>query len=156
MTNGMTMRRRLGFVAVAALMLAGCGDDESSDAIGRAAAPDQADRTVEVRMLAKAFEPDTIAVKKGETVTFKLVNTDDGVLHEFMLGDAGMQDSHEEEMTDMSTDPMDMADEPGSMTVTGGKTEELTWTFTEAGTVIYGCHQPGHYADGMKGTITVS
>lgn len=37
-----------------------------------------------------------------------------------------------------------------------GETAELTWTFTDPGTVLMGCHEPGHYDAGMRGTITVT
>ncbi len=48
-----------------------------------------------------------------------------------------------------------MADEPNAISVRAGETRELTWTFTKTGTVIYGCHQQGHYGS-MKGRVTVS
>jgi uncharacterized cupredoxin-like copper-binding protein len=51
---------------------------------------------------------------------------------------------------------MGMDDEANSVTVAKGETKEFTRTFDKAGTLIYGCHQPGHYADGMMGTVTVS
>jgi uncharacterized cupredoxin-like copper-binding protein len=41
------------------------------------------------------------------------------------------------------------------VTIPAGETIELSWTFTEAGTVLIGCHQPGRYAGGMKGQISV-
>lgn len=37
-----------------------------------------------------------------------------------------------------------------------GKEAALTRTFTEAGTLVIGCHQPGHYAAGMKATLTIA
>lgn len=43
-----------------------------------------------------------------------------------------------------------------AVTVPAGTTKQLTWTFTTAGTTLYGCHEPGHYASGMKGTVTVT
>ena len=36
-----------------------------------------------------------------------------------------------------------------------GETMELTWRFGENGIVIFGCHEPGHYAGGMQGQVTV-
>jgi uncharacterized cupredoxin-like copper-binding protein len=36
-----------------------------------------------------------------------------------------------------------------------GETAELTWRFDETGTLLYGCHEPGHYEGGMVGTIEV-
>lgn len=156
------MVRWLALVAVAALMVAGCGGGGGSDdtAAGPSGAtgelPEGSDHVIEVRMLAeRRFKPDTVEVKAGETVTFKLIN-ESSELHEFMLGDEAMQAAHEEEMSEMSTEPMDMDDTADSRTVKAGTTEMLTYTFTEAGTVLYGCHQPGHYAGGMKGTITVT
>ena len=46
-------------------------------------------------------------------------------------------------------------DQPNVVTVGAGETKELTWTFTQPGTVLIGCHQLGHYDAGMKGQITV-
>ena len=43
-----------------------------------------------------------------------------------------------------------------AITVEPGKTGSLTRTFDEAGTVVLGCHEPGHYASGTKATINVS
>ena len=40
-------------------------------------------------------------------------------------------------------------DAPAHSTVT------LVYTFDKAGTTIVGCHVPGHYAAGMRGTITI-
>jgi Cu/Ag efflux protein CusF len=37
----------------------------------------------------------------------------------------------------------------------GGK-EEITWTFTQPGTFMYGCLVPGHWDAGMKGSIVVA
>ncbi len=148
----MAIRRRwLALAAPAALMLAACGSD--SDDAGQAG---KGDRVVEVRMLAsKRFQPDTISAKAGETVTFKVIN-EDKTLHEFTLGDEARQTGREKEMAVMGAEPMEMDDETDSLTVAGGTTEELTYTFDKAGTVLYGSHQPGDYAAGMKGTITVT
>ncbi|HZD22712.1 MAG TPA: hypothetical protein VE569_04835 [Acidimicrobiia bacterium] len=40
-------------------------------------------------------------------------------------------------------------------TASPGEIRTLTWTFTEADTVLIGCHEPGHYLAGMKATINV-
>jgi uncharacterized cupredoxin-like copper-binding protein len=57
-------------------------------------------------------------------------------------------------MADMSGDMMH--DESNAFVLEPGETKEMTWHFTQSGEVLFGCHQPGHYAAGMKGTITVS
>jgi uncharacterized cupredoxin-like copper-binding protein len=40
-------------------------------------------------------------------------------------------------------------------TVAPGQTVTLTHTFTEAGTTMIGCHEPGHYQAGMRLTVRV-
>jgi len=37
-----------------------------------------------------------------------------------------------------------------------GETKTLIWTFTRADSIEYGCHEPGHFAAGRVGHITVS
>jgi uncharacterized cupredoxin-like copper-binding protein len=99
-----------------------------------------------------SFTPDTVTVALGETITFRIVNSGQ-LIHDFTLGDQAIQDEHEEEMAEMGG--MAMPDEPNAVSVDAGETKEVTWRFTEAGTVLIGCHQPGHYAAGMTGEITV-
>jgi len=41
------------------------------------------------------------------------------------------------------------------VTVKPGRSATITHTFDEAERVEIGCHQPGHYAAGMKVAITV-
>ena len=147
------------------LLVAACGgdtssatttvsdDDTSSEFVfGEPADPADADRTIEISALDSfAFEPAELTVAAGETVTFRIVN-DGSLVHDFTLGDQATQDEHEAEMAEMEG----MAhDQPNVVTIPAGETIELSWTFTEAGTVLIGCHQPGHYAGGMKGQISV-
>jgi len=153
------MHRRniaLGFVGLMSFALAGCGSDsDSSDDIGQAGDKAKAARVVEVRQLdALRFEPATIGVKGGETVTFRVTNTGK-LIHEFFLGDKKAHDARDKEMKGMGAEPMKMADVANSLNIEPGATEELTWTFPEKGTVEFACHEPGHHADGMKGTIKV-
>jgi len=67
-----------------------------------------------------------------------------------------MQAEHEAEMTEMRESGQMMEhDEPNAMSVAKEETMDLTWHFTEAGSVLFGCHQKGHYEQGMHGTITI-
>jgi uncharacterized cupredoxin-like copper-binding protein len=50
---------------------------------------------------------------------------------------------------------MKMADEANRIFMEAGETKQVTWTFPESGTVIYGCHMPGHFGQGMRGNVTV-
>ena len=42
---------------------------------------------------------------------------------------------------------------PHDFTIGDQETKDLTWHFTESGTVLIGCHQTGHYEVGMKGAV---
>jgi uncharacterized cupredoxin-like copper-binding protein len=42
------------------------------------------------------------------------------------------------------------------MSVPAGTTRTTTYTLTNPGTLIFGCHLPGHYAFGMRGLVTVA
>ncbi len=127
------------------------GDHDEEFHFGMPADPADADRTIEIAALDIVFEPATLSIQVGETVTF--VVTNDGALpHDFLLGTEEMQDQHEAEMTEGMSG---MHEEPNAFLLAVGETKSITWTFTEAGDLLFGCHQVGHYAAGMVGTITV-
>ncbi|MGH2807660.1 MAG: cupredoxin domain-containing protein, partial [Actinomycetota bacterium] len=111
--------------------------------------PADADRTVEVVATEDLkFDPPALEVTDGETITFEVTN-DTSIPHEFVLGDEAYQDSHEAAMAE------GMDHEDNGVSLEPGATEEVTWTFSEAGEVLYACHVAGHYDAGMKGTVTV-
>lgn len=163
--------RRLLFcvlVAVSALSVA-CGDEGGAGAEhdhsgggdhehasegtvpGAPADASEADRKITVVTLDELrFDPETIQVEVGEVVTFVIEN-EGSADHEFVLGDADYQHSHSEGMHDGG-----MMHEDNAVSVAPGETKELTWDFSEAGEVLYGCHEPGHYDGGMVGTIEVT
>ena len=41
--------------------------------------------------------------------------------------------------------------EPNVPPFKSGEQGELTWRFTNPGSILYGCHVPGHYEAGMVG-----
>ncbi len=150
------MRHRLiVLAAVATLALAGaCGGDD--DDVGQGGDAAQASRTVEVRALEeRRFEPAEITVQPGETITIRVTNTA-GSLHELYLGSEQQHEEHEEEMAAMGDAEMKMSDEDNRIFMEAGETKQITWTFPQSGSVIYGCHMPGHFAAGMRGTVTVA
>jgi uncharacterized cupredoxin-like copper-binding protein len=138
------------FLAVA---LAACGDSSDESGAGDA-------RTVEVDMVDIAFEPDRLEVNEGDTVRFVFSNRGD-VAHDAFIGDADAQQDHESQMR---ADQDDMAhggghgnaDDEDAVTVDPGDSEELTYTFDEAGTTEIGCHQESHYEAGMTITVEVT
>lgn len=128
------------------------GGEHTEFAFGEPMDASMADRVIEIAANDDfSFVPASVTVTVGETVTFRVTNT--GVIpHDFALGDAEMQDEHEAEM---ETFPSMVHHEPNVFSLEPGATMEMTWRFTEAGELIFGCHQTGHYAAGMKGTVTV-
>ena len=128
------------------------GHDEY--AFGEPADAADADRVIEITADDSfAFEPAEVVVTAGEVVTFRVTNIG-AIPHDFTLGDEALQDEHEAEMTEMGGQ-MDMHEEPNAMSVGPGETTEMTWHFTEPTELIFGCHQAGHYAAGMKGVLTI-
>ena len=150
--------RTLAATAGLALVLTaacGRGDSEtpSSDAAGGA-------RRVEVAMIDIDFEPKTLEVTKGEEVQFTFTN-EGKIRHEAFIGTPEDQADHEKEMT-MAGEGSGAHGARSSrggndkITVEPGKTGVLTDRFDEAGTYEIGCHEPGHYAAGMKITVNVT
>jgi uncharacterized cupredoxin-like copper-binding protein len=108
-------------------------------------------RTIQIDATdALRFAPEALTVRAGETIAFDIRNSG-SVPHEFFIGTADEQMAHEQEMAS----GMPMHDDPNGVDVPAGQTVRLVYTFNSAGTLEYGCHVPGHYAAGMRGTITV-
>lgn len=141
----------LVIAGVSVISMAACGGGADEDARSE---PADAGRTITIRMTDNAFDPTQIQVTKGEKVMFRLVN-DGTVDHEAYIGTEKAQEDHAAEMAAGSEHAgMEMPGDP-KMTVKPGKTGELAYTFDERGTLVVGCHQPGHWEAGMKATVTV-
>ena len=147
-------RRFVALVALAAVGLSACGGSDSGTEADTSA------RTIAIDMHDNSFSPSAVTVKKGEKVSFVFTNKGT-VQHDAYVGTAMEQDSHEAEMRD-EPDNGGMAgmDHGGSsvdygVTVKPGKSDEITTTFADKGEQIIGCHEPGHYAGGMKVIVTV-
>jgi uncharacterized cupredoxin-like copper-binding protein len=136
--------------AIAAVALSGCAGAGAVGGGASSPAPAAA-RTIEVTTTDEMrFEPADFQVAVGETVSFEVTNAGK-VVHEFYVGTAEEQVAHEEEMkAGHSTH-----DHANSVSVDPGQTKSLVLTFARAGTLEVGCHVPGHWEAGMKGTITV-
>lgn len=118
-------------------------------------------QVIDITMTDNAYQPPQLSLPKGETVTLRFVN-DGTVRHEAVLGDTAQQEQHHQEMSASTIDDnMDMdhgkATSPteDAVTVDPGKTGSITTVFDESGAIIIGCHEPGHWEDGMKATINV-
>lgn len=111
-------------------------------------------RTIEIAMTDQMrFKPAQINVAKGQTVKFVVKNTGE-LKHEFVLGTGDELTKHAAVMEKF---PEMEHDDPNSVSVEPGKTAELIWRFTKAGTweIGFACLLPGHFGGGMKGKISV-
>jgi uncharacterized cupredoxin-like copper-binding protein len=105
-------------------------------------------REVRVEIRHSRFAPEAITVEEGSTVRFVIENTDP-IAHEFILGDQAVQDRHEN-----GTEP-EHGTKPGEVSIPAGETRATTYSFAGPGTLIFGCHLPGHFAFGMRGVVSV-
>jgi uncharacterized cupredoxin-like copper-binding protein len=99
------------------------------------------------------YEPERFDVDAGDTVRFEVTNSGE-VRHEFFIGTTDEHREHADEMRER-----EHADEvhanPAAVSVEPGETGTLEYTFDEAGELLVGCHEPGHYEAGMVAPITV-
>jgi uncharacterized cupredoxin-like copper-binding protein len=154
--------RALGALAVLlAAAAVACGEGEPTD-LGSSTTD-----AVDITMTDNAFSREALTMSVGEEVTFRFRN-EGSVVHEALIGPADVQAAHEVEMGDGPaggghdedrSDPMEDMDHGGEaatvLSLEPGETGEVTYTFDEPGEVEIGCHEPGHYEDGMRATITV-
>lgn len=103
-------------------------------------------RTVVVEIRHSRFSPEQMTFSRGDKVRFVIRNTDP-IDHEFILGDEEVQARHE-----FGTDA-EHGTIPGEVTILAGDEGSTTYAFDRRGTLIYGCHLPGHYGYGMRGTV---
>ncbi len=154
------------------LLVAACGGG------GDDVATPNDDGVVEITMKDNSFDPDEVEVEAGQTVTFRFRNEGD-VEHDAFIGTEAEQADHESEMNPggsedddagHSGDAMNETDTSGGelpdeehgegmpgepagsadVSVVPGDSATLEYTFDEAGTLVIGCHEPGHYEEGMK------
>jgi uncharacterized cupredoxin-like copper-binding protein len=140
-------------VGLTSLLAQAHGGDSAGDEVGQPGKPELVNRTFKVEMRDNMrFFPDKIRVKKGETVLL-LIHNDGALKHEFVLGTEKALNEHNEYM---KLHPDMEHDDESMVTVKPGETAELVWQFTHSGTVQFACLQPGHYAAGMKGRVSVA
>jgi uncharacterized cupredoxin-like copper-binding protein len=120
---------------------------------GIAAAPTEANRTVEIRMDDKMrFTPSHLEVREGETLRLRIANRGK-LLHELVIGTREELQAHAELM---KKHPGMEHDEPYMAHVDAGQRGEITWTFNRTGDFEFACLIAGHFEAGMRGTIRVN
>ena len=120
--------------------------------VGKPGDQKKVSRTIQVLMSDDMrFAPAKVNVKRGETIRFVLRNAGQ-IKHEMVIGSMAELKQHAESMRKM---PGMEHDEPNMVTLDPGKSAELVWQFTKAGTVDFACLQPGHFEAGMLGAVSV-
>lgn len=147
-----TRSRVLVLLAAVTPLVAACGSDHSGH--GSSATSGDAATSVEIEMRDIAFDQTALTFDAGTSVRFVFTNTGK-IPHDGFIGDQAAQADHEQEMASMGDMGGHSMDDDNAITVAPGATGELTYTFDEPGTYEIGCHQVGHYAAGMKITVTV-
>lgn len=161
---------RLACMGAALLFTTACGSSHHERA--------ESDRVVTVTMTDNSFTPDEFTVTEGETITFEFHN-EGKILHEAVFGDAAVQAAHANQMSGASAEHMGELGQSGESGHMGGSGESghmggmnhgsggaavsvepdrivtLEYTFSAAGEVLIGCHQPGHWDAGMKAVVHV-
>lgn len=148
------------------------GHHGAAPAIGKPDKASEVTRTIVVTMRDNFYEPESIVVKPGKTIRFKVTNKGE-FLHEFGLGTAAMHAAHQKEMLVMMEHGMIEADRinhdrmkmdhgpgmhmshdfPNSVLLEPGKSGEIIWHFSKRTKLEFACNVPGHYESGMIGTI---
>lgn len=160
-----TLLRITQITALAALLgtgtafAAGAHGEHAGHAMPAASAPigtpgdaARVTRSIDIDMTdAMRFTPAQVQVKAGETVRFNVRNSG-RIRHEMVLGtDADLQAHY----AMMMKDPGMRHEEANAVSLEGGKSGQIVWRFDKAGTVSFGCLEPGHYSAGMKGAVSV-
>ena len=130
------------------LLLAGAGVATAAGWLGSGATAAET-RTVHIRIHFSRFDPSDIAIEPGQTIRFVVENTDP-IDHEFIVGDEQVQQAHE------AGTEAHHAPRAGEISIPPGETMVTTVTFPSQGSLLFGCHLPGHYAYGMRGAITIA
>lgn len=154
------MKNTIKIIAACALLAGASGTfatgshagGHGTDAIGKPGVAAKVTRTIAVDMSdAMRFTPSTVKVRRGETIRFVVTNSGQ-LKHEFNLGTEADLKAHYAQMLKF---PEMEHDEPNLVSLAAGKTGEVVWQFTQAGTVHFACLHPGHYEAGMKGAVAV-
>lgn len=132
--------------------MAGMHEDKHASLAGQPGDPARVSRTIDITMDdSMRFAPDTIQVKKGETVRFTLQNAG-RMTHEMVLGTPDELKEHAAMMRRM---PMMQHAEPNMIRLAPGQRGSIVWRFAKPGTVDFACLVPGHMEAGMMGKVVV-
>ena len=130
------------------------------------------DRVIKVTMYDNYYEPNSINVKKNETIKF-IVTNKGKLVHEFNIATKKMHLNHQPEMMMMVENEILLADKidkkkmkemskknpsmahshSNSVLLSPGERGNLIWKFTNSVDLEAACNVPGHYEVGMIAKI---
>ena len=142
--------------------------------IGSKGDPNDVTRVIEVKMYDNYYEPNSIQVKKGETIKIIVTNLGD-LVHEYNIGTKEMHIEHQPEMARLIEHDILLGDRidhkkmkemskkdhslghkhANSVMLEPNKTGEIIWKFSKDISLEMACNIPGHYESGMVGPITI-
>lgn len=160
-THRLFMVAPLALVAIAAILVAGCGGDDGTTTTTTenetAAAGGGGGATLEIKMGDFFFAPSNATAKAGPT-TIEAPN-EGSVEHELVLFKTNMNPAKlpTEASGEVDEEKMDeVAEEGGEIPdVEAGETKSGKFKLTPGKYVMF-CNLPGHYAQGMYGTLRVT
>ena len=129
-------------------------------------------KVINVKMFDNYYEPNTITVKKGETVKFIVTNMGE-LVHELNIATKEMHIKHQPEMAKMVEHEILLADRidrnkmkemakmdhsmahkhANSVLLEPNNTGEIIWKFSTSAKLEIACNVPGHYEAGMIAKI---
>ena len=148
--------------AMAAPVLAGCGSDSDSDSSTAAGTTTQPAATAKSAAVAAdagkitvgsteyAFDPSAITADAGK-LSITLDNTGK-VPHEIVV----LKTDEAADALKVSGGRVSEDASVGEVSETDGGTKKTETIDLKAGKYVYVCNIPGHYKDGMRGTLTVN
>ncbi len=140
----------------------------SMKSIGEKGKQTDVDKIIKIEMYDNYFLPETISVKKGETIKF-IVNNNGDMVHEFNIGTKAMHLKHQSEMMRMVENEILLVDRidkkkmkelskkdhsmshshSNSVLLEPNQSAELIWKFNTDANLEAACNVPGHYVSGM-------
>ena len=144
------------------------------NAAGEPGKVSEVSRTMEIDMIDNRYSTEKFTAKAGETIRF-IIRNKGTLVHEFNIGTPDMHKGHQKEMMMMVEHgvleadkinhdkmKMDMGggktmehNDPNSALLEPGKSQDIVWKFSKAGTFEFACNVPGHYEAGMVGEVQV-
>ena len=163
---------RIFFFSLLILIITSKAFSASMSMIGEKGDPNNVDRIINIKMYDNYYEPNSINVKKGETIKFIVENLGE-MVHEYNIATKEMHIKHQPEMQRLVehgillVDKIDMKkmkemskkdhslshSHSNSVIIEPKKTGEIIWKFSKNINLEMACNVPGHYQTGMVGKI---